>query len=183
MINLSYKRACVWKQSPTWSCCIPSRFEPPSTPRSWTWPCPVLYTWSPLLECTPLFRFYPASPGHDRDLVPSPSRNYRQQRKQENSDCEPFSGHYYYYYLGAEARTTSMTARSWSEIKLHVSAVISRLFQIIWFAKTVLTIQKWNCRLEIKTKQMSSTLVILRRWWDENGCQMYKNENRSCKAC
>ena len=100
-------------------------------------------TWSPLLECTPLFRFYPASPGHDRDLVPSPSRNYRQQKKQENSDCEAFSGH---YYLGAEARTTSMTARSWSEIKLHVSAVISRLFQIIWFAKTVLTIQKWNCR-------------------------------------
>ena len=135
-------------------------------------------TWSPLLECTPLFRFYPASPGHDRDLVPSPSRNYRQQKKQENSDCEAFSGH---YYLGAEARTTSMTARSWSEIKLHVSAVISRLFQIIWFAKTVHTIQKWNCRLEIKTNVVHTGYFT--SLMDKNGCQMYKNENRSCKAC
>lgn len=111
MINLSFKRAYVWKRSSTWSCCIPLRFEPLSSSRSWTWPFPMLYLESTSTVHT-TFSLLPSitriRPWFDSQSIQATKQT------QGNSDCEVFSEH---YYLGAEARAMVTTARSLSENK------------------------------------------------------------------
>ena len=114
-------------------------------------------TWSPLLKCTPLSRFYPASPGHDCDLVPSPSRNYRQQKKRRKTRIARCLVAIIISELKQER--CQRHRDHLQKIKFHDSAVIICLFQIIWFAKSALATLEWNCRLEIERRQMPSTLV------------------------
>ena len=79
-------------------------------------------------------------------------------------------------------------------MKVHISAIVSQLFQVIILAKCVLTILELNGNQRFRDNidhfssyahvvHTTAKHVISRRRNNENVCDVHKNEKFTCEAC